>query len=341
MFNFINNQYQQYLDDYFSYLETKKPESSYKRIADEIKDCSDLIQIFQYKCKTNTEEGLLRHSFLVIPSLFNSPDILFFNEDKSLISTLLRFGDVYLVDWQESTIQRTLDQYVLELSKVIDNLAIKTSTFEVIGHCLGGNIAIGLKSLQQSKISAITLLTTPWDYSHFNHAAALHRILKIDSMIENLDIIPKTYIQIMFFLLFPDQFCQKIIKYSDLKSLNYKETYMKVENWLQSGVDIPKSIYLELIDDLASKNIMYNNNWSIEGKKVILDDIDCPVCIISAKEDRIVPINSTLPLHNIIKNSRLIIVEGGHISYLLNYDKKFHEDFSYWINTLNNNYLER
>jgi polyhydroxyalkanoate synthase len=160
-------------------------------------------------------------------------------------------------------------------------------------------------------------------------------------MIENLDIIPKTYIQIMFFLLFPDQFCQKIIKYSDLKSLNYKETYMKVENWLQSGVDIPKSIYLELIDDLASKNIMYNNNWSIEGKKVILDDIDCPVCIISAKEDRIVPINSTLPLHNIIKNSRLIIVEGGHISYLLNYDKKFHEDFSYWINTLNNNYLER
>jgi polyhydroxyalkanoate synthase len=327
MLNFANNQYQQYLDDYFNYLGGEKEKPLYKTMADSAVGHSDLIQIFKYK-SSNSPAG---RSFLVIPSIFNSPEILFLGKDKGLVGKLMLEGDVYLVNWLESSAQRTINEYILELSAVVNILAADTPKINLIGHCLGGNIAIGVGCLNREKISSITLLTTPWDYSHFNNAIALHKLFGLDSVIKKLDIVPKVYIQIMFFLLFPDQFCQKIAKYSDLKSFEFKEIYMKVEDWLQSGIDIPKSIYLQIIDDLASKNMFYSNRWRINEEKVNLSDIDYPVCIISAKEDRIAPLSSILPLHRSLKNSTLIEVDGGHISYLLNSDQKFNDSYSDWL----------
>lgn len=331
MLNFENNHYQQYLEDYFNYLGTDKEKSLYRTTADSVVEYSDLIQIFKYKSSNSKVEKCSERSFLIVPSIFNSPEILFLGKDKGFIGKLLAKGDVYLVNWLESSMQRTINEYVLELSNVVSTLEVATPKLDLVGHCLGGNIAIGAGLLQKGKISSITLLTTPWDYSHFNNAITLHKMFGLDSIIKKLDIVPKVYIQIMFFLLFPDQFCQKIAKYSDLKSSEYKEIYMKVENWLQSGIDIPKSIYLQIIDDLASKNMFYSNKWCINEEKINLDNIDYPVCIISAKEDRIAPLGSILPLHRLLKNSTLIEVDGGHIGYLLNSDQKFNATYCAWL----------
>lgn len=332
MINFVNDQYHQYLDDYSNYLNLGKEEPLYKTMADDAHGYSDLIQIFKYKSSNPLAERI----FLVVPSIFNSPEILFLGKERSFIDKLLARGDVYLVNWLESSKQRTINEYVVELSNVITALVTGTSKIDLVGHCLGGNIVIGVGCLHKERVSSITLLTTPWDYSHFNNAITLHTMFGLDAIIKKLNVVPKVYIQIMFFLLFPDQFGQKIVKYSGLKSSEYKKTYMKVEDWLQSGIDIPKSIYLQIINDLASKNIFYNNRWVINKKKINLEDIDCPVCIISAKDDRIAPLNSILPLHRLLKNSTLIEVDGGHISYLLNSDQKFKDSYTTWLKFINN-----
>ena len=152
-------------------------------------------------------------TFLIIPSIFNSPEIFFLARDKNFIENLRSHGEVYLIDWLEIEEPKyLLDDYVHKIIEVIDSLKIKD--VNLIGHCIGGNLAIAAKILISKFIKTLTLLTCPWDFSHFFYIRMLHRYLKLDSGIENLPIIPKIHIQILFFLLFPDYFNAKLKNFS-------------------------------------------------------------------------------------------------------------------------------
>ena len=96
-----------------------------------------------------------------------------------------------------------------------------------------------------------------------------------------------------------------------MKNREAKEKYLRIEQWLQSGIDIPSSLYNEILDDIIAKNILVNKNLYINERLVSLDQIDVPTCIISAKEDQIAPMSSIVPLQKEIKKSTLISVDGG------------------------------
>lgn len=174
-------------------------------------------------------------------------------------------------------------------------------------------------------------LTCPWDYSHFRKWLCMYDFLGFDKVISDCEFVPKIYIQIMFFLMFPSQFQDKINKYFDLESSEAKELFMKVEEWLQSGNTISKSMYRQIIQDFCWKNILLNNEWCIDGDPIYLENINVPVCIIHAREDQIVPFCSMNPLQKQIKDSTLIEVEGGHIGYLVNGDLCFQEKYDDWL----------
>ncbi len=85
-------------------------------------------------------------TFLIIPSIFNSPEIFFLARDKSFIENLRSYGEVYLIDWLEIEEPKyLLDDYVHKIIEVIDNLKIKD--INLIGHCIGGNLAIATNVL--------------------------------------------------------------------------------------------------------------------------------------------------------------------------------------------------
>ena len=141
----------------------------------------------------------------------------------------------------------------------------------------------------------------------------------------------------MFFLLFPDQYQKKVTKYFSLDKKEEKEKYLRIEQWLQSGIDIPSSLYNEIIDDIIAKNNLVNKNFYIKDRLVSLDKINIPTCIIGAREDQIAPISSMLYLQKEIKKSKMIIIDGGHINYLVNNDQKFKKEYTKWFRTRDKN----
>ncbi|AEK75111.1 poly-beta-hydroxybutyrate polymerase [Rickettsia conorii subsp. heilongjiangensis 054] len=70
-----------------------------------------------------------------------------------------------------------------------------------------------------------------------------------------------------------------------------------------------------------------NLKWKIDNFIIDPSLIHCPVYIVAAEDDQIVHKASILPLQKLLKNSKLIDVAGGHISYLINdkLDKLFKE----------------
>ncbi|QQV75607.1 Putative aminoacrylate hydrolase RutD [Rickettsia tillamookensis] len=266
------------------------------------------------------------HAFLIIPSIFNSPEIFFLARDKNFIENLRSYGEVYLIDWLEIEEPKyLLDDYVHKVIEVIDSLKIKD--INLIGHCIGGNLAIATNILMPKFIKTLTLLTCPWDFSHFFYIRMLHRYLKLDSGIENLPIIPKIHIQILFFLLFPDYFNAKLKKFFSITAGKEQELAFRIEHWLMSGNNISKGVYNQIMQNILDKNMFMNLEWKIDNFIVAPSLIDCPVYIVAAEDDKIVPKSSILSLQKLLKNSKLIEVKGGHISYLINdkLDKLFKE----------------
>lgn len=326
MFSFCDDLHRIYQEDYNRYVDVDREFGNYKQSAVKCDYSSKICNLWLFKSET-----LSNQNFIIVPSLFNSPEILFFNKDQNYIEYMKSFGNVYLLEWIETTDVLKLSDYAQDVAKVVKFTKYTKSGFvNLVGHCIGGNIAI-FSMFIENDINSLTLLTTPWDYSHFASSCLLSECLEIKKAIHGLNTVPKIYIQMMFFMLFPNHYKAKMNKYFSLDKAEAREKYLRIEQWLQSGIDIPSSLYNEILDDIIAKNFLVNKNLYINNKLVSLDQIDVPTCIISAKDDQIAPISSIVPLQKEIKKSTLILVDGGHINYLVNNDQKFKQDYTKWF----------
>ncbi|HJD65488.1 MAG TPA: alpha/beta hydrolase family protein [Rickettsia endosymbiont of Bembidion nr. Transversale] len=333
-----NDKYQKYFDLYNSYAKNHNLGNKYLELGEIVAETKYYRVV--YYCSTNViprlDRGIFHHrlhseiprssrgmtnkqskTFLIIPSIFNSPEIFFLSRNKSFIENLREQGEVYLIDWLEvKESNYLLDDYVHKIVEVINNLNV--NNINLIGHCIGGNLAIAANIIASKSIKTLTLLTCPWDFSHFFYIKMLHQYLKLDAYVENLPLIPKIHIQILFFLLFPDYFQVKLDKFFSLTSGKEQELAFRIENWLMSGHDIPSSTYNQIMQNILGENMFMNLKWKIDGTVIDPSVINCPVYIVAAKNDQIVPESSILSLQKLFKNSTLIEVPGGHISYLIN-----------------------
>jgi polyhydroxyalkanoate synthase len=326
MFSFCNNQHKVYQEDYNRYVYIDQKLENHRLKSDKCEYNSHICNLWLFKSKQETKE-----SFVVVPSLFNSPEILFFNQEQSYIDYLTSFGDVYLLEWKEAAGKLHLIDYAKSVEEVIKFACEQgAKNINLVGHCIGGNIAI-FSTFIANNIASLTLLTTPWDYSHFTGALVLSETLEIRKVINGMASVPKIYVQMMFFMMFPNHYQAKIAKYFALDSALAREKYLRIEHWLASGIDIPASLYNEILDEIIIKNTLMKKDFYINNHQVSLDQIKVPTCIISAKDDQIAPPKSMLPLQKGIKQSKIIKVDGGHIGYLINDDQRFKEEYRGWL----------
>jgi polyhydroxyalkanoate synthase subunit PhaC len=328
MLGFHESKYDQYKFEYDQFIKSKaRPQ--YAALSSAVNYSSEIANLMRY-------ESLVSNGniFLIVPSIFNSPEILFLSGENNFVQNLRQKGEVYLVNWQETGNQLKIEDLVQELKEIINFIKKNTDQkIHLIGHCIGGNICIAAAQNLSLSINSLSLLTTPWNFSHFANLKAIIESLELENAIKDKDLIPKIYVQIMFFLMFPAQYKEKIDKYFALPS-GSREIFLQVEDWLQSGISIPRSLYLQIIKEFCLQNIIYNKKWKVHGSIVNPAQIDIPTCIIYAKKDQIVPYSSIVPLQKMIKTSTLIRMEGGHISYLISPNSDFQKKYNNWLENL-------
>lgn len=316
MMLYQEDKYQKYFDEYNNYSVKYSLGNNYLLLGEKLA-LTPYYQILHYKENSSI---LNKRVFLVIPSIFNSPEILFLAKSQSFIDNLRQYGEVFLVDWLElSRSDYRLEDYASKVVEVILELEKRNITqLNLIGHCIGGNLAIAASVILPNAIKTLTLLSTPWDFSHFSISRNIYQYFCLDRQVQDLSMIPKLHIQILFFLLFPEHFNQKIDKFFTKTSLAEKDLYFRIENWLLSGFALPKATYQQIMDDIINNNIFAKNLWKVDNVLIDPSLITKPIYQIIADDDRIVPESSILPLHRLLKKSTLFKVAGGHISYLIN-----------------------
>ncbi len=311
----LQDQCQKFFDEYNNYSSLHLLGNNYLELGTIISK-TPYYQILSYKSfKSN-----INKTFLVIPSIFNSPEILFLSNSINFIDNLRQYGNVLLVDWMELNENNyLLEDYAKKVVDIIIKLREKNiQVLDLIGHCIGGNLAIAAAIILPDSVKTLTLLSTPWDFSHFSLSRSLYQYFALGSHIQNLTIIPKLYIQILLFLLLPNQFSRKLNKFFDIRSLKEKDLTFRIENWLLSGTALPKGTYMQIMDEIIGNNILMKLQWQVNNVIINPSLITKPVYQVVADNDKIAPSSSILPLHKLFKKSTLFEVKGGHISYLIN-----------------------
>lgn len=252
---------------------------------------------------------------VIIPPLINRANIL----DIGSVSLVRHLKDngyrPLLVDWQEpGRLERnfTSVEYTRRLEEFCKTLKAKPI---IVGYCMGGVFALKLATRIEPK--ALVLLATPYE---FRNNFAISRA-DFEQYFDSMEFVPPEFISGLF--AYADMF-SVYDKFSTISSLDNrrKREFFTVEHWVNNGVPMTVPLARECIIDWV-----FEKNLGIEPEK-----IKCKTLVACAMQDKIVPLNTSLPLIAVIDNADLLKLNSGHIGIITK--KLVHDPLVEWLNKI-------
>jgi polyhydroxyalkanoate synthase len=140
--------------------------------------------------------------------------------------------------------------------------------------------------------------------------------LEAADIIDHTGNVPAEVIYRMFRLLKPTS---DLRTYASLWEKLWSEQYVKVfqamTSWVRDQVPFPGAIAQQSIDLLLRRNALMSGELPLNGRRIRLSDVRCPLLNVMAAQDHIVPINSARPLGTLVGSQDVtdLVVPAGHI----------------------------
>lgn len=312
-------------------------------------------QIFAHgttKCYQFEANDVAEFNILLIPSMVNRHYIFDINQQNSLIQFLVKNNlRPFIVDWDEAEneeLQYGLDDYICKkLLPIFEHITkISDKPIILLGYCMGGLFALALSAILeenpvlQEKIKGVCLLATPWDFCVDEFLPfKLDKELEALSLqlINKMDKIPASFIQMLFYLLQPEAIEQKFNYFLSLdEGRDEYSEFIAIEHWCNDGVAMPKIIWQEVIQKWLQNNETYLLKWCVNNKIIDPNKINLPFFFVIASNDKITPPKCAIPLAKLCKNKIIIEPECGHVAIILaeKSKEKIWLPFLNWIKNL-------
>jgi polyhydroxyalkanoate synthase len=273
---------------------------------------------------------------LVVPSLVNRFAILDIDEAHSFLRFLAAQGfHPLVVDWdapaQEEKDFALSDYMTQRLVPVLATAKVKAGgkPVHVMGYCMGGVLAMALALMKPDEVKTLTLMATPWDFGVGGvggvpaaHTPAgrffLDHALQMQPYLEKAGIVPPSILQMVLTGFQPLQILQKFTRFASLEPQSEKaKRFALTEDWLNDGVPLTVSVARECLQEWYAKNVLASCAWSVAGVRVDPAALTMPCYVLAAKQDKIVPPESALPLAELIKGAALHEPDIGHIGLMV------------------------
>lgn len=263
---------------------------------------------------------------LVIPSMINRSAILDIAEDSSFVRWVAGQGrDVYLMDWGEpknDPAQAQLDTLMTDrLIPAMRYVGAKArdGQIDALGYCMGGTL-MAAAAVQDVPLRRLVFLASPWDFDAGDRVLQ-GQVLSFAASGQTLmalhDRLPASWVQTVFATLDPAQLLQKYARFSGMPDGSAEaQRFVAVEDWLNDAVDLPTGIARMCIHDWYAGNKPAAGTWSACGRPVLLREIEYPALILCAKNDRLVPPESSLSMARLLPYASVHIANTGHIGLL-------------------------
>jgi len=264
--------------------------------------------IIQFSESSNSHLPIL----FFIPSLINKSYILDLDENTSIINYFVKLGfSVYLIDFEEpldSELSFTLSDYINRLNIGIDVISAQ-KPFITIGFCLGGIFSCLLN--EKANFLGQVLIATPVNLGHFKNIFNLNNSLVVQNFkatIEPLAKVPHFLVQVFFSAIDPTQIWQKFCEFSAMQNSQDIQKFLTIEQWVNDGISLSKSFALECLSFITDNSL----------ESALPKDLNhLPTLLINGSDDKIVPLESSLPLYKLAENKEIIVENTGHIGLII------------------------
>jgi len=264
---------------------------------------------------------------LMIPAMINRHYILDLNQENSLFKELSEQGfPIYLLDWGEATPedrwQTFTDIFLRVLKRVVAKVTRDAGQKPVLfGYCMGGTMASIYLSCFPDEASGLITLTAPFDFSRAGVMALWtdKKHLKPENLVDALGNVPPEMVQNGFVSLKPAKWLRKWeTAWKKQDNEKFLSAFMDLENWVNDNVPFPGGVWQEYIKWLYQDNLFFKDELMIGNHHASLKRLKCPLLVLIANEDHIVPKECAEPLYEMAGSTDKTVkyFAGGHVGII-------------------------
>jgi len=268
---------------------------------------------------------------LIVPSLINRYYLLDLAPGKSLVAALLQHGvDVYLLDWGTPAREDrfvTFDQYISAyLRRAVQRVRALSGQerISLLGYSMGGTLTAIFSALYGRYVGNLVQLAAPIDFHDSGIMAEWTRKerFNVDLVVDTLGAMPTELMRASFRLLKPTaQIAQQITLADRFGDLDAVQDFLAMLAWIDDDIPFLGEAYRKYIKDCYQENYLIQGKLLIDGRRVNLAQIDCPLLTVVAANDNICPPRSATVLNDLAASADKEVLElpGGHISVVAGY----------------------
>ncbi len=280
------------------------------------------VKLFHF---TREDKPKAKTPVIISYALVNRWAMMDLQPDRSFIRKMISEGiDVYVIDWGYPTRTdryKSMEDYILgDLNNCVDYVrkAHGIDKVNLLGVCQGGTFSLIYSALYPNKIKNLITMVTPVEFADNDGLLfKWSRKMDVDTMVEAFGgLIPGDFLNSGFDQLKPMNKMRKYFGFNDVAKDKAKlMNFLRMEKWVSDSPAQAGETYRKFIKDLYQQNKLAEGTFELGGQVVDLKKIDMPVLTIFAKDDHIVPPDSTKPINKLIgsKDKELLEFPGGHI----------------------------
>ena len=264
---------------------------------------------------------------LICYALVNRPYILDLQSERSVVRKLCDAGfDVYLIDWgvpRDADRNLKLEDYVCRLMKRAGERALTLSGAErlhLLGYCMGGTMSTMFTALFPERVRNLVLMAAPIDFSGDDgllNLWARDEYFDVDRLVETCGNCPGEFLNYCFQLMKPVQnFGEKYAHLCDhLEDDAFLRNFLAMEQWTNDSIPVAGETFREFVKEYYQRNGLVRGEIALGGAPIRLAAIECPVLLLVAEKDHLVPPRSTLALERLTGSVdvRSLVINSGHV----------------------------
>jgi polyhydroxyalkanoate synthase len=255
-------------------------------------------------------------ALLLVPSMINGSEIFDLMPDRSFIRWMAgQRRDVYLLDWGCPVDDPGLRDMDGVISRILDAARFIGGPVDALGYCMGGTLLLAAASREPDLFGNLILLSAPWDFHAGDPRMRAQIMTGAPSALQLLEQnrgLPVDWIQNVFARVNPRLAMDKFAGFLDMTPGSADEkVFIAVEDWLNSGQDLPSDVARECIMDWYGRNRPAKGEWADLGRLAGHD-----VLVVAADKDILVPPESASAVASLIPGATLLTPPCGHISLM-------------------------
>jgi polyhydroxyalkanoate synthase subunit PhaC len=272
--------------------------------------------------------------FLVLP-LINRAYILDLRPGASFVEFLLEQGfDVFMLDWGVPADEdRALDLDALlvgYLRRALARARVAAGhppAMTLLGYCIGGTLATCYTALfgeAPVPIKNLVLFTTPIDFADAGPLGTwtARGAFPIEALADTYPTVPGALADLGSKMLspLPTTVGTYVRLYDSLAQPGFDLAgWQAMYRWVNEGVPFPSAAYRHWIKDFYQDNKLVRGVLEMDGRRVRLSHIGCPVLNVAATADAIAPRPTTSAIVRLVGSTDVeeLVLKGGHVGVIV------------------------